>query len=213
MKSYLLIICLLVVANTLTAQTTILITSPKGYSERFRDVFEKSHLSSIAIPMIETVIPQNMPDIDKLFGNISEYEYIAFSSRKAIESFYRKWNENRVDISHIKFCAIGKDADYMLEKLGITPAVRPNEPSPMGIANKLGEDRNIKGKKIAVLVPKVKGMDEPDVVPNFLARLKEIGMSVTKGKCLYNKSRREIGNRKSHTFNFGRGGGMCGIYQ
>lgn len=179
LKSYL-VVYFLLLTSLLSAQTNILITSPKGYSERFKDVFEESQLSPIAIPMIETVVPQDMPDIDKLLGNIRDYEYIAFSSRKAIESFYQKWNQNRIDISHIKFCAIGKDTEYMIEKLGVVPAVYPDEPSPMGIANKLGEERNIKGKKIAVLVPEVKGIDEPDVVPDFLARLNETGMNVTR---------------------------------
>lgn len=164
----------------LFSQTNILITAPGGYSERFKNVFDGSYLNPEAIPMIETLIPQDMPDTDNLFSNIDEYEYIAFSSRKAIEAFYQKWNENRIDISRIKFCAIGKDIEYMAEKLGVAPAVYPDEPSPMGIANKLGEDNHIEGKQIAVLVPEVREIDEPDVVPDFLARLYEVGMNVTR---------------------------------
>lgn len=175
-----LIACLFFISASLSSQTEILITSPKGYSERFKNVFEESHLSPIAIPMIETVIPSDMPDMDKLFANIGDYEYIAFSSRKAIESFYQKWHEDKIDISDIKFCAIGKDTEYMHEKLGVRPTLYPDEPSPMGIANKLAENQHIANKKIAVLVPRVEGIEEPDVVPDFLAKLGEIGMDVTR---------------------------------
>ena len=163
-----------------SAQTTVLITSPKGYSERFKDVFSESHLNPVAIPMIETVVPEDMPEVDSLFMNLQHYEYIAFSSRNAIESFYQVQRKKNLPLTDLKFCAIGKDADYMSEKLGVQPAIHPNEPSPMGIANKLAEDESIKGKKIAVLVPLVEGMKEPDVVPNFLAKLDSIGMNVTR---------------------------------
>ena len=159
----------------------VLITSPKGYSKRFKDVFSESPLNSIAIPMIETVIPENMPEMDRLIMNLQRYEYIAFSSRKAIESFYQMMqNKRNVSLSGIKFCAIGKDTEYMVEKIGVQPAVHPDEPSPMGIAGKLKEDNSIHGKAIAALVPLVEGIDEPDVVPDFLAELNNIGMNVTR---------------------------------
>lgn len=162
-----------------TSAQKILLTSPKGYSERFENVFFKSELSSVAIPMIETVV-EDMPDVKYLFDNLNKYEYIAFSSRKAIESFYLEFSKRDIDISGKKFCAVGKDIDYMYEKLAVRPAVYPDEPSPMGIANKLGEDKDIKGKTIAVLVPRVEDIAEPDVVPDFLARLTQIEMNVSR---------------------------------
>ncbi|MCL1932201.1 MAG: uroporphyrinogen-III synthase [Candidatus Azobacteroides sp.] len=166
--------------KNVSAQTTVLITSPAGYSERFKNVFSESQLNPIAIPLIETVIPEDMPDVDSLFMNLQQYDYVAFSSRKAIESFDQVQKKRNLPLDDIKFCAIGKDAEYMYEKLGVRPAVHPDEPSPMGIADKLGEDENIGGKTIAVLVPLVEGIIEPDVVPNFLAKLSDIGMKVTR---------------------------------
>jgi len=158
----------------------ILITSPRGYSERFKNVFSESQLNPVAIPMIETVIPENMPDTDRLFMNLHRYEYIAFSSRKAIESFYQVQSKKNLPLADIKFCAIGKDSDYMVEKLGVQPAIHPDEPSPMGIAGKLNEDESIKGKTIAALVPLIEGIEEPDVVPDFLEKLNNIGMNATR---------------------------------
>jgi len=164
----------------ISTRINILITSPVSYSKRFSDVFSGSHLNPVAIPMIETVIPENRPDMNRLFTNIHRFEYIAFSSRNAIESFYRLQSKRNRSLKGIKFCAIGKDTDYMVEKLGVHPAVHPDEPSPMGIAGKLGEDKNILGKTIAALVPSVEGIEEPDVVPDFLAELSGIGMNVTR---------------------------------
>ena len=166
--------------NNILKQTNVLITSPEGYSERFKAVFSESQLNPIAIPLIETVIPENMPEADHLFMNFHRYEYIAFSSRKAIESFYQIQKVKNLPLAGIKFCAIGKDTDYMVEKLGVQPAIHPDEPSPVGIAGKLSEDKNIRGKTIAAIVPKVEGIEEPDVVPDFLAKLTGMGMNVTR---------------------------------
>jgi len=158
----------------------VLITSPKGYSERFKDVFSESNLNPVTIPMIETVVPDNMPEMERLFIHLNCFEYIVFSSRKAIDSFYKIQSKRNLPLAGIKFCAIGKDADYTIEKLGVQLAIHPDEPSPMGIAGKLNEDKGIKGKTIAALVPLVEGIEEPDVVPNFLEKLDSIGMNVTR---------------------------------
>jgi len=166
--------------NKSSTQTNVLITSPKGYSGRFARVFSGSRLNPIAISMIETVIPDNMPDMNRLFMNLSQYEYIAFSSRKAIESFYQTQSKKNLSLEGIKFCAIGKDTEYLQEKLGVQPAVHPDEPSPLGIAAKLNEDKRIKGKTIAAIVPLVEGITEPDVVPDFLAELNKMGMNATR---------------------------------
>jgi uroporphyrinogen-III synthase len=178
--------------NKASTQVNILITSPKGYSERFAAIFSESQLNPVTIPMIETIIPGNMPDMIRLFMNLSRYEYIAFSSRKAIESFYQIQKEENRSLTGLKFCAIGKDAEYMYEKLGVRPAVHPDEPSPLGIARKLNEDKNIKEKTIAALVPLVEGITEPDVVPDFLAKLNSMGMNVTRVNAYITRSADKI---------------------
>ncbi|MDU1903877.1 MAG: uroporphyrinogen-III synthase [Dysgonomonas sp.] len=178
-KLYGIISFLLLSSNVFSQQTHVLITSSKGYSERFSKVFEHSSLHPVAIPMIETIIPERMEDMDSLISHIYNYKYIAFSSRKAIQAFADRLDEN-MDISGIKFCAIGKDTEYMHDRLANINSVEPNEPSPMGIARKLAEDKSIKGKTIAVLVPLVREIPEPDVVPDFLAELEKIGMNVTR---------------------------------
>lgn len=164
----------------LFAQVNVLITSPAGYSERFQKEFAASSLQPVAIPLIETVITEDLPEMDRLRCNIRNYDYIAFSSRKAIESFSLKMNDIKKQLSELRFCAIGKDAEYMQLELGVLPAIHPDEPSPMGIAGKLSEDESNKGKTIAVLVPKVEQIEEPDVVPDFLAKLRDIGLIVTR---------------------------------
>lgn len=186
-KRFLSLVCLFLFAGSLLVRgqqdIKVLITSPQGYSERFKKEFSSSHLIPVPIPMIETVIPDELPDMDKLFANLTRYDYIAFSSRKAIESFAVKmaqYPDIQKHLHKLKFCAIGKDAEYMYEKLHVSNAIHPEEASPIGIANKLAEQPGITKQSIAVLVPRVEKVKEPDVVPNFLARLQEIGLKVTR---------------------------------
>lgn len=187
MKKWLLCLALWSSFSTLFAQKevpiSILITSPSGYATRFQKLFEGSALTPIVIPMIETVIPQDCKEMDRLLEQLNDYDYMAFSSRKAIESLalrLQKDSTSRDKLSSVKCCAIGKDAEYLQERLHCTNAVQPDEASPMGIVRKLKEIPNIAGKSIAVLAPKVEGMTEPDVVPNFIHALQELNMKVTR---------------------------------
>ncbi len=165
------------------ASISILVTSPAGYATRFQKQFEGSKLTPVVIPMIETVIPKDCKEVDLLLKRLNDYDYLAFSSRKAIESFALRLQKDSTDwdkLNNVKCCAIGKDAEYLQEMLHCSNAVQPEEPSPMGIVCKLKEIPNISGKSIAVLAPKVEGMTEPDVVPEFICALQKLNMKVTR---------------------------------
>ena len=162
---------------------SILITSPTGYATRFQKQFKGSALVPIVIPMIETVIPQDCKEMDLLLKQLKDYDYIAFSSRKAIESLALRMQKDSIDnnkLQSVKCCAIGKDAEYLQKRLRCSNAIQAKEASPMGIVRELAEMPNIAGKCIAVLAPKVEGMAEPDVVPNFIHALQRLNMRVTR---------------------------------
>lgn len=175
--------CNMILKGETGVEIKVLITSPAGYSQRFKNEFAASHLQPEAIPMIETVVPEACPEVDHLLGHIAGYDYVVFSSRKGIESFAIRlafYPEARKEFKNIKFCAIGKDAEYLYERLQLPNAITTKEASPMGIADKLAEVPDITKKSIAVLVPLVEKIKEPDVVPNFITRLTRIGMKVTR---------------------------------
>lgn len=133
--------------------------------------------------MIETVIPSDLPEVDSLLQHLEQYDYIAFSSRKAIEAFANRaenYPEVQKHFPKVGFCAIGKDAEYLQERLKVSNAVHPSEASPKGIANELAKLPGIANRRIAVLTPRVEKVKEPDVVPDFLKQLKETGLQVTR---------------------------------
>jgi uroporphyrinogen-III synthase len=56
----------------------------------------------------------------------------------------------------------------------------PKEPSPAGVIAELAKIPDIAQKNILVPVPEVVGVPEPDVIPNFVAGLENLGMKVTR---------------------------------
>jgi len=158
----------------------VLFGTPEGYAQRLAEAIEAAGGMPVPVPFIETVIPEDNPALDSLFKNIDTYDYIAFSSRKAIEAFFSsRYEVNESDLSGIKFCAIGKDAD-LLREYGINPDIVPAEPSPAGIIRSLANTEGIERMSVAVIVPELRGITEPNVVPDFISGLQELGMEVTR---------------------------------
>ncbi|KAG5487742.1 hypothetical protein LSCM1_08108 [Leishmania martiniquensis] len=190
------------------SSTTILITAPKVYSERFARVLEAHRLIPIAVPVIETVATPDTAGMRALLEHdLDGIDYIAFCSRCAVDSLRaaldhryggrsepvwertggaaaedeeaRAANAEMV-LGKCALAAIGKDADYVLERLRFRPVICPDEPSPAGIAAKLVASGRVEGRTIAVLAPCVEGFAEPDVVPQFVDQLRGAGMKVVR---------------------------------
>lgn len=169
--------------------------TPAGYAERLAEEIHKAGGIPFSLPLIETVIPDVNPAIDSLLNHLDEIDFIAFSSRKAIEALFEKADSSDIkllDEGSIKLCTIGKDSELLKNKYGLKPFIQPAEPSPRGIINELSELEGIKGKNIAVLAPSVRHIPEPDVVPDFIAGLEEIGMNVKRVDAYYTALAKEL---------------------
>lgn len=161
-------------------QLQILITAPAIYNTRLCDVIGKTSMTAIPFPVIETSIMAHNASIDSVLIGIDEYDWIVLPSRNAIKAFFAEAKEmdmvGKIKTAH--YCAIGKDQEY-LKSFGVTDVLENSEASPQGIANALKSQLRRTGK-IAVLVPKVVGMPEPDVVPCFIDSLTADAWQVTR---------------------------------
>lgn len=172
---------------------SVLITAPASYSRRFAHALEAHHLSPLAIPLIETLPTADTASMQALLAHdLQDVDYVMFCSRCAIESFCEALTHKYGDaagttagssriaevVASCAFATIGKDGDYLAERLHVQPTVCPAEPSPSGIAAMLGEDAAIAGRTIAVLAPCVQVIEEPDVVPRFIAQLTALDMRI-----------------------------------
>lgn len=168
---------------------SIMITAPTNYAIRLQEAFEGKEYNLISMPSIETIVPETNESIDSLLLQIEQYDHIVLSSRRAIDAFadaIHRTKNTTATYRSSRLCAIGKDAEYVLERLGVQANVVPEEPSLMGIAFHIEKyDKLVNNKKIAVLAPEVRGMTEPNIVPDFIAKLKALGAQITRVNAYY----------------------------
>ncbi|MDR0962956.1 MAG: uroporphyrinogen-III synthase, partial [Mediterranea sp.] len=108
---------------------SLLVTAPEAYAARLMEALKSAdHVGGVSfrplsVPLIETVIPKTNDAVAQLLERLDDVDYLAFSSRKAIESLALQLERNeRVLPARVKCCAIGKDNEYLTERLGIAPA-------------------------------------------------------------------------------------------
>ena len=155
---------------------TILFTAPRNYAGRLGGILIEHGARPIWMP---TIVIEPLADysiFDRALRERAKYSWIAFTSRNGIEAFFNRAKALGLepeDFAQLKFAAIGNDA-RALEQGGIKPDLVPAVSSPQGMVDEL-EKRGERGT-VMVPVPDVVGMDEPLVVPEFIAALEAAGL-------------------------------------
>ncbi|NJN17895.1 MAG: uroporphyrinogen-III synthase [Oscillochloris sp.] len=160
----------------------VLVTAPRTYALRLAQAILAQGGLPILMPTIETVLLADYMLLDDCLRRRSDFDWIAFTSRNGIEALLHRCEQLGLEATALADCrlaAIGRDADRLAE-LGLDPDLLPDEPSPRGIVAALGRMPTSAGQTILVPAPHVEGFPEPDVIPNFVAELQNIGMCVTR---------------------------------
>ncbi|MDJ0509279.1 MAG: uroporphyrinogen-III synthase [Crocosphaera sp.] len=159
----------------------ILITAPRNYAARFATEIINYGGIPIIMSTIETCYLSSYEKLDQCLQTIHQFDYIAFTSRNGINAFIHRLQALNISLSCLDNCkliAIGKDAQR-LEEIGLKLAFIPQEASPKGIILTLAKIPNIHQKNILVPIPKVIGIPEPDIIPNFIQGLEKLGIKIT----------------------------------
>lgn len=160
----------------------ILITAPRNYAARLSNALIQQGGFPILMPTIETCFLDEFSELDAVLKSLVKFPWLAFTSRHGIDAFFLRLealNLSNSLLRNTRICAIGKDAQR-LQEWGFQAHLIPAESSPTGILSELAKLPEIVGQPIIVPVPKVIGIPEPDVVPNFVAGLEQLGMQVTR---------------------------------
>ena len=159
----------------------IVITAPRNYASRLsQQIINRGGLPFL-MPTIETCWLDDYTKLESTFREIEQFDWIAFTSRNGIEAFFQKMKSLNLSTSILGrsgLCALGKDAEKLFQ-FGIKADLIPEESSPQGIVNELSKLTNIAQQKILVPVPKVVGISEPNIIPNFVNNLEKLGLQVT----------------------------------
>lgn len=162
---------------------TILVTAPSNYAYRFANIIEEAGGKAILFPTIETILNPNTKAIDSIWQHAESIDWLVLPSRKAMDAFFDRIDSTSLNsISKLRFCAIGNDINYLKEKYNTIAAIEPKESGPNGIVEELGKQANIQGQNIVVIAPLVIGVEEPNVIPNFIRDLKRLKANVTKAE-------------------------------
>lgn len=180
LKILLIVLCTVGCSDTYTlAHKTILVTAPEIYNGRLTSLIENANGDAIAFPIIETAIIEHNSNLDHVLDSLDSYRAIVLPSRNAIKAFINRAGELGISTSDLnkgKYYAIGKDED-MLRDHNITSVVEILAPSPDGIFQSI-KTKAYRDGRVAVLVPRVVGMPEPNVIPDFLDSLNTLPIQV-----------------------------------
>ena len=158
----------------------ILVTAPRTYASRLaREIVDLGGLP-VLMPTIETCWLEDYTALDLALQQLDRFDWIAFTSRNGIDAVAERLNALGLSPSaRCRSIAIGRDAGRLAE-LGFRADLIPAEPSPNGIVAELSPISDIASQTILVPVPEVIGIREPNIVPDFMAALENLGMSVTR---------------------------------
>ncbi|RCJ30862.1 uroporphyrinogen III synthase [Nostoc punctiforme NIES-2108] len=160
----------------------ILVTAPRNYAYRLSEQIIKKGALPVFMPTIETCYLSNYAQLDAALAHIDEFDWIVFTSRNGITAFFHRMNDLNIPISVVQkchLCALGKDAESLLSFCGKVDLI-PTESSPAGIVAELAKLPQIHEKKVLIPAPEVVGLPEPDVVPNLITDLQQLGIEVTR---------------------------------
>lgn len=160
----------------------IIVTSPRNYAFRLAEQIVRLGGLPLMMPTIETCVLDDYTQLDNVLKRIEKFNWIAFTSRNGIDAFFQRLNFLSLPMSvlqNCQLCAIGKDAERLLEICGRVDLI-PKESSPAGILAELSKITAIHEQTILIPVPEVIGIPEPDVVPKFVLELQKLGMKVTR---------------------------------
>lgn len=158
----------------------IVITAPRPHAGRLATALILQGGLPIVMPTIETYGLDPSPRLDHALLHLKDFSWMAFTSRTGIQAVILRLQQLDIPLfllNQCHMCAIGQDAER-LQELGVRVDLIPTESSPAGIVAELAQIPEIETQRIFVPIPQVEGIPEPDIVPKFIADLKQLGLDV-----------------------------------
>lgn len=150
---------------------TILITRSQKQSSQFRKLLEAEGANVLEVPTIE-IIPLHGPQLDEAIQNLSDYDWLIFTSANGVEIFLernRQFDHLKplADISpKPKICAIGPATAKKLESYGCPVHLIPQVYQAEGVLEDFLRCNKGKVKDLRVLLPRAK--EAREILPQTL---------------------------------------------
>lgn len=155
----------------------VLFCTPRNYAQKLARLLVAHGALPIWMPTIVIEPLETHDELDDAIRNLSDYDWIAFTSRNGIEAFFARLAALGLDaaaLSGVRISALGNDGK-LVEAHGVTVDLLPAAASTRGVVDELKE-RGVTSGRILLPVPEVIGMAEPSVIPDFVGWLETLGM-------------------------------------
>ncbi|MDP3921310.1 MAG: uroporphyrinogen-III C-methyltransferase [Candidatus Omnitrophota bacterium] len=154
---------------------TVLLTRPRSQMSLLRGALEKEGARVLEFPAIEILPPVNWEGLDRAIANLSEFDWIVFTSANAVRHFFTRLFDTGYDIRHLarnKIAVVGSATQEILLKVGLRADVMPSKFTSEALVDLLKQLDAVRGSRF--LLPRT------DIAPEYLRReLKNAGAEVT----------------------------------
>jgi len=159
----------------------VIVTAPDNYGQKLIEMITQANGQAYAFPAIETYINPDQSAILNILQNLDNYPFIILPSRMAIDAFFQTYQKRnkQTKLEKTALFAFGKDIEYLKTKYQHSVAFKPDEPGPNGIVNYFKQIKKT-DENIVVFAPKVIGVPEPNIIPNFIQNLENTDAKVLK---------------------------------
>lgn len=159
----------------------ILITAPRHYGARLCQQLICQGGLPFLMPAIEISMLSDFTQLDRALKRLREFDWIAFISSYCIQAFFDRLASLNLPIavlSNSRLCAIGQDME-LLNNYSCRMDLIPQEPTPEELLRSLSQIPDIARQTVLLPIPEVMGFPEPNVVPDMVAGLQQLGMQVS----------------------------------
>ena len=158
---------------------TVIVTRAREQASDFRALLEGKGARCVEFPTIEVVPPTSWAPLDNALENLTQYNWVIFTSVNGVRFFFQRLKEQDKDVRSlygIRIGAIGPKTAARLRELGLRLDLVPSEYRAEAVIDSLGE-KEVKGKRFLlpraakareILPEKIEEMGgHADVVPIY----------------------------------------------
>jgi uroporphyrinogen III methyltransferase/synthase len=146
----------------------ILITRARRQAGHLVQLLRYHGAEPISFPTIEIRPPENWDGVDRAIDNISEYDWIIFTSTNGVNFFMGRLRDRNMDIRDLKgirIGSIGSSTAQCVEAMGIKVDLLPEEYRAEGILEELAKEE-VRG--VRFLLPRAE--KARDILPEELGK-------------------------------------------
>jgi uroporphyrinogen III methyltransferase/synthase len=118
------------------AGRTVVITRARAQAAEFAVELERLGARVVACPTIEIVEPESYEPLDQAIANLSDYDWLIFTSVNGVDHFLRRIEASRLetrDLDALNVCAIGEATAVRLHEARVHVDVVPDQFKAEGI--------------------------------------------------------------------------------